>query len=62
MSEFAACLKAVNDSVPLVDTCKEQPKCTTTTTKTTMSITTTTTTTTSTTSTPTTPQTGNILS
>ena len=27
MSEFAACKKAEDESVSLVDTCKEQPKC-----------------------------------
>ena len=51
MSEFGACQKAVNESVSLVDTCKEQPKCatTTTTTTTTTATTTATKTTTSTT-------------
>ena len=49
MSAVLVCLKAVNESVLLVDTCKEQPKCTTTTT---------TTSTTTAIKTPTTPQTG----
>ena len=58
MSAVLVCLKAVNETVPLVDTCKEQPKCTTTTTTTTMSTTTTTTSTATAIKTPTTPQTG----